>query len=134
VPLLACRALPFARMPATIAAGAMRLPTRRFLIGSALAAPLWGGAPLAIGYWMGDDVRALTAALDGATVALIWALPAGVLLLGMAWRARATPPHPLVLEAAIRRPAAYGVVPVVIGSSGWLLHSAQEPVKSRTFG
>ena len=135
--LLLCRSLPVVRMPATVAAGLVRLPARRFLAGSSLAGLVWCGVPLTAGYLLRTDVRALADGFGAAAQALLWLLPASGVLVALARRyARRSGMSPLPAPAlsrarsagADRRAAVYGAAPVAAGSSGWLLHSFQEPV------
>jgi membrane protein DedA with SNARE-associated domain len=140
--LLVCRSLPLVRMPATIAAGLMRLPPRRFLAGSSLAGLVWGAVPLSVGYLLRTDVRALAADVGTASQAALWLLPAtGAILAFVRWwdRRTASSSLPMLVPARLvalrrHRSTAYGWAPVANGSSGWLLHSIHEPIQRRRFG
>ena len=140
--LLVCRSLPLVRMPATIAAGLMRVPARRFLVGSSLAGLVWCAVPLGAGYLLRTDVRAFAADFGAASQAALWLLPAtGVILAVTRWwgRRSGTAPTPILVPALAviarrRDDVAYGWLPMATGNSGWLLHSCHDPVKRRTFG
>jgi membrane protein DedA with SNARE-associated domain len=135
--LFAGRFLPFVRMPATVALAMTRVPTRRFLGGSAVAALVWCGVPLGVGYLLRSDVRAVIDGLGTVSQALLWLLPAAGLPLAWFLRRMRRPAAPAVLRVPARplppRPrAVYGVAPVAVDGSGWLLRSVHEPVNRRT--
>jgi membrane protein DedA with SNARE-associated domain len=140
--LLLCRCLPLVRMPATIAAGLIHMPTRRFLAGSSLAGLVWCGVPLGAGYLMRTDVRAVADEFGAASQAMLWVLPAAgaaVALARWAFRRSDMPKPPIFVPARlavapVRGAMSYRFDPIVTGSSGWLPGPFHEPVTRRTFG
>ena len=73
------RLIPFVRMGTTVGAGLVGLKLRDFILGSAIAALIWAGIPLMLGYVF----RANLSDLEAAYHAAIAALPMTLGLLGL---------------------------------------------------
>lgn len=73
------RLIPFVRMGTTVGAGLVGLKLRDFILGSAIAALIWAGIPLVLGYMF----RANLSDLDAAYHAALGALPMTLGLLGL---------------------------------------------------
>lgn len=74
------RLIPFVRMGTTVGAGLVGLRFRDFVLGSAVAALIWAGVPLLLGY----TFRANLSDLEAAYHAAMAALPMTLGLLGLA--------------------------------------------------
>lgn len=73
------RLIPFVRMGTTVGAGLVGLKLRDFILGSAIAALIWAGIPLVLGYMF----RANLSDLEAAYHAALAALPMTLGLLGL---------------------------------------------------
>lgn len=73
------RLIPFVRMGTTVGAGLVGLKLRDFILGSAIAALIWAGIPLVLGYMF----RANLSDLEAAYHAALGALPMTLGLLGL---------------------------------------------------
>ena len=73
------RLIPFVRMGTTVGAGLVGLKLRDFILGSAIAALIWAGIPLMLGYVF----RANLSDLEAAYHAALGALPMTLGLLGL---------------------------------------------------
>ena len=64
------RLIPFVRMGTTVGAGLVGLKLRDFILGSAIAAVIWAGVPLLLGYMFRANLADIEAAYHAAMAAL----------------------------------------------------------------
>jgi membrane protein DedA with SNARE-associated domain len=79
------RLLPLARMPITIGVALLGTPLRRFLLGAAPSAVLWGGVPLVTGYVFRAHVHDVEARYESVVHVALVALPMVTLLTAAVW-------------------------------------------------